>query len=135
MRCAFYFPLRHRRCSWPGWSNCCENDQPQVAGLHALTTRVLALPESSGLITPAQRAAYTQLASLLPPLPVASDGTYAAAAVLSSGTHNSEGPWLYATHPFRLNTVGTAAVGTAPNLTAAVATWHAQGWFTENQGW
>lgn len=106
-----------------------------MAALHALTRRVLALPESSGLLTAAQRSAYTALAGLLPPLPLAADGTYAAAAVLSSGTHNSEGPWLYATHPFRLNTVGTAAVGTAPNLTAAAATWFEQGWFKGNQGW
>ena len=40
-------------CSWPGFNNCCENDMPQVAALHALTSRVLALPEASGLLTPA----------------------------------------------------------------------------------
>ena len=106
-----------------------------MSALHALTRRVLALPESSGLLSPSQRQAYTALAAILPPLPLASDGTYAAAEVLSSGTHNSEGPWLFGTHPFRLNTVGTAAVGTAINFTAAVATWKSQGWFTGNQGW
>jgi len=122
-------------CAWPGWEDCCENDQPQVAALHALTARVLAIPEASGLLTPAQRATYAALQAILPPLPVDPDGTYAAAAVLSASTHNSEGPWLYATHPFRLNTVGTATVGTAPNLTAAVATWLKQGWMHGGDGW
>lgn len=108
---------------------------PQVAALHALTSRVLALPEASGLLTPAQRTAYAALAAMLPPLPLAADGqTYAAAAVVSSGGHNSEGPWLYATHPFRINTVGTA-VAAGVNISTARATWAAQSWFKENQGW
>ncbi len=121
-------------CEWPGWTNCCQNDQPNVAAMHALVKGVLALPEATGLLTPAQRATYSALAAILPDLPVATDGTYAAAEVLSEGTHNSEGPWLYGTHPFRLNTVGTA-VAAGTNISRAVATWHAQSWMTGNQGW
>ena len=107
---------------------------PNVAALHALVHGVLALTPASGILTPEQRAAYTALAAILPDLPVAADGTYAAAAVLSAGTHNSEGPWLYATHPFRLNTVG-AAVAKGVNISTGVATWKAQGWMKENAGW
>ena len=64
-------------------------------------------------------------------------GTYSAAEVLSSdGGKNSEGPWLYATHPFRLNTVGTALANpSGVNLSASIATYRKQGWFQNNDGW
>ena len=105
-----------------------------MAALTALVTGLLALPAASGLLSPQQRQDYTALAAILPLPPLEADGTYAAAQVVSSGGHNSEGPWLYATHPFRLNTVGTALAKGA-NISAAVATWHRQGWNTENAGW
>ena len=53
-------------CEWPGWTNCPQNDMPTVAAATALTARLLALPPDSGLITPAQRAAYEALAAILP---------------------------------------------------------------------
>ena len=106
-----------------------------MAAVTALVTGLLQLPEASGLLTPAQRTAYTALAAILPlPALDADNATYAMAAVESSGGHNSEGPWLYATHPFRLNTVG-AQLAKGTNISTAVATWYKQGWMRENQGW
>ena len=99
---------------------------PQVAAIHSLATRLLSLPESSGLLTPAQRAAYAAFAAILPPLPLTADGTqYAPAAVVSSGVHNAEVPELFAVHPFRLVTVGRAAVDPTVDLTVGRTTWHA----------
>lgn len=123
-------------CAWPGTAACCVNDLPQVAALRMLTARVLALPAASGLLTPAQRAAYAAFAAILPELPRAAGGaTYAAAEVLSGGGHNSEGPTLFATHPFRLETVGAAAADARVNLTTAIATWRGNSWFKGNAGW
>ena len=86
-------------CEWPGFENCCVNDTPNVAALTALVTGLLALPPASGLLTPQQRQQYSALAAMLPLPALDADGaTYAAAQVVSSGGHNSEGPWLYATH-------------------------------------
>lgn len=83
-----------------GWSNCCENDLPQLAGLTALSEAVLGLPK--GYITPVQRARYATLAESLVALPTTADGSqYAPAWVVSSGTHNAEVPELYGVHPFR----------------------------------
>ena len=69
-----------------------QNDLPNVAALRSLVRGLLALPVSSGLLTPAQRAAYTALSAILPLLPVDSDGTYNVAQVVSHDAgHNSEG--------------------------------------------
>ena len=107
-----------------------------MAALTSLVTGLLSLPPASGLLTPEQRQSYTALAAILPLPALEADGTYAAAQVVSSGGHNSEGPWLYATHPFRLNTVGTA-LSKGVNISAAVATWRKQGWNgpSNNAGW
>jgi len=132
-------------CEWPASpsvnfdpTKCCQNDLPNVAALRSLVLRLLDLPQESGLLTPAQRDRYSALAAILPELPLdPKDGTYAAAQVLSSDAgHNSEGPWLFGTHPFRLNTVGaaTASPGSV-NLTASRATWVRQTWNTGNSGW
>ena len=132
-------------CEWPGTPSidydprkCSQNDLPNVAALRALVRGLLALPPASGLLTPAQRAAYAALEAILPALPLDADGTYSVAQVISQDAgHNSEGPWLYGSHPFRLDTVG-AALGASPaaaNLSAARATFRRQGWFTANTGW
>jgi hypothetical protein len=121
-------------CEWPGWENCCENDMPQLSGLWGLTGAVLQLPQQ--FLTPAQRARYEALRASLPGLPVSADGaTYAPAWVVSSGSHNSEVPELFASHPFRLNTVGRAAVDKSVNLSIGVATWHALPLAQANTGW
>jgi hypothetical protein len=131
-------------CEWPGTpgvdynpAKCCENDLPNVAALRSLTLRLLQLPEATGLLTPDQRSRYAALATILPDLPLEADGTYAVAGhVTTDAGHNSEGPWLYATHPFRLITLGAhLASPAAVNLTASRATWKRQGWFQGNDGW
>jgi hypothetical protein len=127
-------------CEWEARfsSACSQNDLPNVAALTSLVRGALALPADSGLLSPAQRAKYAALAAILPPLPREADGaTYAVAEVISTdGGHNSEGPQLYGTHPFRLETVGAAvAAPAAVNLTTARATWRKQTWFAGNSGW
>lgn len=123
-------------CEWPGWVNCCQNDMPQVAAITALTRRLLQLPDESGLVTPAERASYTDFQSILPPLPTQPDGqTYAPAAVVSSGSHNSEVPELFAAHPFRLLTVGRSVIDPTVNLTVGRATWQALPLAKTNTGW
>ena len=126
-------------CEWPGpnpdLARCCQNDLPNVAAINSLVRGLLALPADSGLLTPAQRAAYAALQPILPELPLDTDGTYNVAQVVSTDAgHNSEGPWLFASHPFRLMTVGTATASGA-NLTASQATFRKQGWFASNSGW
>jgi hypothetical protein len=129
-------------CEWPGspgvdWdpAKCSQNDLPNVAALRSLTLRLLQLPEASGLLSPSQRARFAALAAILPDLPLDADGSYSVASHVSTDAgHNSEGPWLYATHPFRLNTVGAAMAG-GVNLTASHATFKRQGWYLNNQGW
>ena len=112
-------------CEWPGWDNCCENDLPQLAGVTALAGALLdVLPAT--YLTAVQIARYTALRAILPELPLAAGNTtYAAAWVVSSGDHNSEVPELYATHPFRLNTVGRAFVDSSVNLNISINTWQA----------
>ena len=127
-------------CEWEARFSpaCSQNDLPNVAALTSLVRGVLALPADSGLLTPAQRAKYTALAAILPPLPREAGGAmYAVAEVISTdGGHNSEGPTLYGTHPFRLETVGAAvAAPAAVNLSTAQATWRGTPWFNGNTGW
>ena len=88
----------------------------------AVFEKLLALPES--ITTPAQRAAWTDFYSIIPPLPLSaspSGPTIAAAEVLSSPSHNNEGPELYAIHPHRLFTVGRA-VASGSNISLGVRT-------------
>jgi hypothetical protein len=74
----------------------------------ALIEKLLALPES--LTTPAQRAAWTAFAAIMPELPTSGNPpVIAPARVLSSGSHNNEGKEAssqllrsYSPHHFRL---------------------------------
>jgi hypothetical protein len=80
----------------------CLNPMPEVAGLHAATARLLALPE--GLTTPRQRAFWKQLQAKLPALPTTrtKDGkTMLAPAEVFAAKSNIENPELYAVFPFR----------------------------------
>ena len=121
-------------CEWPGWSNCCENDMPQLSGLTFLADAVLKLPAQ--YLSAAQRARYSALLASLPGLPVdAATGIYAPAHVVSAGGHNAEVPELFASHPFRLNTVGRRAVDPSVNLSIGVATWRALPLAQANTGW
>jgi hypothetical protein len=80
----------------------CTNPMPELAGLHALTARLLALPER--LTTPEQRQFWRALQAKLPPLPTREvDGGLALApAEKFASKRNVENPELYAVFPFRL---------------------------------
>ena len=81
----------------------CTNPMPEVAGLHAVTEHLLALPEK--LTAPKQRAYWAQLKTKLPPIPTRElDGVnmFAPAATFAN-YRNSEVPELYCVYPFRLS--------------------------------
>jgi len=84
----------------------CTNPMPELAGLHAVTERLLALPER--LTTAEQRAFWTRLRKKLPPLPTRKvDGeTLLAPAEKFADKKNVENPELYAVFPFRLIAIG-----------------------------
>jgi alpha-L-fucosidase 2 len=104
------------------------NPMPEVAGLHHVLPRLLALP--ADLTTEAQRARWTRLLKELPPVPVAdvSGVKLLRPAATVSGSSNSENPELYAVFPFPLYGVGR------PDLAMARATYdkrtnrHNRGW-------
>lgn len=81
----------------------CTNPMPEVAGLHASTARLLALPEAA--TTAGERAFWRQLQAKLPELPTlrTDDGKVMLAAAQSfQNKRNIENPELYAVFPFRL---------------------------------
>ncbi len=81
----------------------CVNPMPELAGLHAAMSRLLALPED--LTTADQRAFWRQLQAKLPALPTTAspDGqTMLAPAQEFRNKRNIENPELYAVFPFRL---------------------------------
>ncbi|MHC4199377.1 MAG: DUF5703 domain-containing protein [Planctomycetota bacterium] len=84
----------------------CTNPMPEVAGLIAVTTRMLSLPRE--LTTAEQRAFWTAFKRKLPPLPtreVKGERMLAPAARFAR-KRNCENPELYAVFPFRLIAVG-----------------------------
>ncbi len=97
------------------------NPTPDLAGLHAVTTRLLKLPGS--LTTAVQRESWQRLRGRLPDLPltvwqgrtVVAD----AARILSHQVRNTENPALYAVFPYRLLTVGQPGLDTARATYAA----------------
>jgi hypothetical protein len=80
----------------------CTNPMPEVAGLHAVIGRLLALPEP--LLAPAVRAYLEGLRDRIPPMPVREvDGVrMLAPAERFEEKKNVENPELYAVYPFRL---------------------------------
>jgi len=84
----------------------CTNPMPELAGLHAVTDRLLALP--SRLTTAAQRTFWTSLRRKLPDLPTREvDGKrMLAPAARFANKRNSENPELYAVFPFRRIALG-----------------------------
>ena len=104
------------------------NPMPEIAGLHFLLPRLLALPKA--VTTEAQRARWTRMLMELPPVPV---GEVSGVKLLRpaesfSACANSENPELYAVFPYRLYGVGR------PDLDMARATYekrtnrHNHGW-------
>ena len=93
---------------------------PDIAGLHAVLARMLALPES--LTTEARRADWRRLQSELPDLPTGSrDGQEVLLPYTGPQTakpRNLENPELYAVYPFRLYGLGK------PDLPLAINTFN-----------
>jgi hypothetical protein len=93
------------------------NPMPEIAGLHFILPRLLALPKT--ITTEAQRTRWTRILKEMPPLPVADvkgvkllrpSGSF-------TGGDYSENPELYAVFPYRLFGVGK------PDLEMARATY------------
>ena len=84
----------------------CTNPMPEVAGLHAVTDRLLALPEK--LTTADERTFWTAFKKKIPELPLREkDGQkMLAPATRFEKKCNIENPELYAVFPFRLIAVG-----------------------------
>lgn len=82
----------------------CTNPMPEIAGLTAVTARLLALDPAK--IGEERRAAWTALAAKIPPIPTRVDSetgsTLLAAAASFAEKNNMENPELYAVFPFRL---------------------------------
>jgi hypothetical protein len=84
----------------------CTNPMPELAGLHAITARLLRLPE--GQTSAGDREDWDRLRAKLPELPVREvDGVrMLAPAERFESKRNIENPELYAVFPFRLVAVG-----------------------------
>jgi len=84
------------------------NPAPDIAGLHFVLAGLLSLP--TDVLSAEQRAAWTQLQALLPPLAIiVKDGQRVIAPaedVIDTMPHNAENCELYAVWPFRLYGVG-----------------------------
>jgi len=84
----------------------CTNPMPELAGLHAVTDRLLTLDER--LTTPEERAFWAALKKKLPELPLreVQGKKMLAPAEKFASKKNFENPELYAVFPFRLVAVG-----------------------------
>jgi hypothetical protein len=84
----------------------CTNPMPEVAGLHAITKRMLLMDEKYS--TKKQRARWKTFMDKLPPLPTRDtpDGIALAPAEKFANKMNLENPELYAVFPFRQIGVG-----------------------------
>lgn len=80
----------------------CTNPMPDIAGLTAVTDRLLAFPESVSTIE--QRQLWKRLRDQMPPLPTRQVGGKTLLAPAEKFAHkaNIENPELYAVFPFRL---------------------------------
>lgn len=104
-----------------------ENPMPEIAGLHHVLPRLLALPG----LPAADRGAWDALTRRLPPLPTGrKDGRdiLLAAAKHEAVPSNTENPELYAVFPFRLHGLGR------PGLDMAQWT-YANRMFPDTGGW
>ena len=84
----------------------CTNPMPELAGLHSITMRLLALPEN--LTNEQDRDFWNTLNAKLPELPVREtpSGIALAPAARFEDKRNVENPELYAVFPFRLLGIG-----------------------------
>ncbi|MEI7898740.1 MAG: DUF5703 domain-containing protein [bacterium] len=83
------------------------NPLPDIAGLHYVLPRLLALPEKA--TTAAQRVRWERILKLLPPVPMADANgkKVLVPAVSPGGSSNFENPELYAVFPYKLYGVGS----------------------------
>jgi len=88
----------------------CTNPMPEVAGLHAVTDRLLDLPEN--LTTPHMRDFWATAKKAYPDLPIREENGVAmfAPAEKFALCRNGEVPELYGVHPFKLCTFATPNV-------------------------
>ncbi|MBI1371120.1 MAG: hypothetical protein GC162_21020 [Planctomycetes bacterium] len=96
-----------------------KNPMPEVAGLHAVLPRLMALPVGDD-----QRATWAAMLKALPPVPTIQRGgkpALAPGASWSNG-HNIENPELYAVFPYRLYT----RMQGGDKLETALNTWPAR---------
>lgn len=80
----------------------CTNPMPEIAGLHAVTGRLLAMPDR---LIPAEDRRFCQsLQAKLPDLPIGEENgvRFLASAARFANKRNIENPELYAVFPFRL---------------------------------
>jgi hypothetical protein len=84
----------------------CTNPMPELAGLHGVTERLLALPDS--LTEEPDRALWRRLRAKLPPLPTRTvdNVEMLAPAEVFQNKRNCENPELYAVFPFRQIALG-----------------------------
>jgi hypothetical protein len=111
--------------------NCCVDDTPTVSGLKSFISKLLQLP--AGFIAPDTQKMLTAFLSQLPDIAIVNN-TIAPARVVSSGVNNDETPELYAVHPYRLFTVGTAITVSA-DLTPAINVFGVNSNANVNEGW
>jgi len=106
----------------------CTNPMPEVAGLRAVTDRLLALPE--GLTGDDERAFWAAFKKKIPPLPLREkDGEQMLApAARFENKRNIENPELYAVFPFRLIAVGKPRIELGKRALA-------ERWDRGNFGW
>jgi hypothetical protein len=93
--------VMHPAMACETWWNC-TNAMPELAGLHAITAKLLALPKDK---LPAEKRAYWKaFAAKLAPLPTRDvpGGKALAPATQFADKRNIENPELYAVFPFRL---------------------------------
>lgn len=104
------------------------NDTPTVAGLAAITQRMLALP--ANLVDPAARQRWQKLAGQVPPLPTAILGgkKVITPAQKFEGRANVENPELYTVFPFRIYGVGKGDLQLGLDTFNARAERACQGW-------
>jgi alpha-L-fucosidase 2 len=96
------------------------NPAPDIAGLHAVLSRMIKLP--AVLVDDKTRQQWQKLYSQLPPLPVADDKKVLLpyTGPQTAKSFNSENPELYAIYPFRLYGIGK------PDLELALNTFNAR---------
>ena len=95
----------------PTHNNTVRNDQPWVSGLHAVLPRLIRIAIDNN-VSAEQILKWHELLSILPPLPVHSNGSsdYVFTAAQTpypphSQLGGSEQPYMYPVHPYRLATV------------------------------